>query len=90
MRRGVSIGVGGGQAGEDHVGRMHGMSGVRGGVSGGRCVADGGEGRAHAGVGICSGSGGVVLWHSGVRDDVGTLEVRDSGGGVWAVGAACQ
>ena len=90
MRQGVSIGVGGGQTGQDHLGRMYGMSGVRGGLSGGRCVADGDEGWADAGVGLRSGIGAVVLWRSGVRDDVGTLEVRDSAGGVSAVGAACQ
>jgi len=38
MRQGVPIGVGGGQAGENHLGRMYGMSGMRGGVSGGRCL----------------------------------------------------
>ena len=87
MREGVPVGIGGGQTGEDHVSRVHGVFGMRGSVSGGRSIAAWAERRANADVGVRGRSGRVVRRDGGVCEDDGTLEIRNSAVGVSAVDA---
>jgi len=90
VREGVSLGIGGGQAGEDYVGRVHGVFGMRGSVSGGKSVAAWAEGRADADVGVRGGSRGIVFRYGGGREGGGILEVGCAVECVPAVGAACE
>src|ERR1017187_4282670 len=75
MRQGLPVATAGGQAGADQVSRVHGMHGVRRGVSGGECATDGvaaAEDRDDTGCTLagtcaetadgCGGACGGVLW----------------------------
>ena len=99
VREGLSVGVAGGQAGADSVGGVHGMFGVRGGLSGERDAGDfriptfpnSGEIWANqesgSGVGVRGGDCGDLLWAGGVCEGHAALGHAGSAAGVLAAGA---